>query len=79
MQHVRLSWIRRPWSVAGFLGMLFMVPRPVVAAPYAYVTRADQNAVSVIDLATGGVVATIAVGGEPRGATAGSAGSPSTW
>ncbi len=40
---------------------------PVLAAPFAYVTNEGSNDVSVIDLATNSVSATIPVGSAPRG------------
>lgn len=41
--------------------------RAVLAVPFAYVTNGDSNSVSVMDIATNGVVATIPVGSNPRG------------
>ena len=56
---------------AVFLGfLLFMIAtaiRPVLAAPFAYITNDGSNTVSVINLATNAVTATIPVGSHPRG------------
>ena len=44
---------------------LALMASPAEAAPFAYVTNADANTVSVIDTATNTVVATIPVGTVP--------------
>ncbi|MDD3887904.1 MAG: choice-of-anchor D domain-containing protein [Patescibacteria group bacterium] len=49
------------WSV------LFIFPSYVLARPYAYVTNADDDSVSVIDTATRNVIKTISVGNFPLG------------
>jgi YVTN family beta-propeller protein len=52
----------------GFLLMTILaLHRPVLAAPFAYITNDGSNDVSVIDLATNAVAATIPAGSNPRG------------
>jgi YVTN family beta-propeller protein len=47
--------------------LLFASFQAALAAPLAYITNADSNTVSVLDISTNTVVATIPVGAGPRG------------
>jgi len=51
----------------GALGLLLLSAVAVQAAPFAYIPNANSNNVSVIDIATNAVVATVPVGLFPRG------------
>ena len=51
-------------ALAMGLGLLVM---PAEAAPFAYIANASSGTVSVIDMATNTVVATVPVGGFPSG------------
>jgi YVTN family beta-propeller protein len=61
-------------SIVLMLGVLAAFSSSAQAAPFAYITDSDSNAVSVIDTASNTVVATIPVGGFPRGVAANRAG-----
>ena len=50
-----------------FLWTILALTHSVLAAPFAYITNDGSNDVSVIDLATNAVTATIPVGSNPRG------------
>lgn len=52
----------------GFMAILFLLVASVVASPFAYITNFYSGTVSVIDISTNTVVATIYVGGNPIGA-----------
>ena len=56
-------------TLAGIVLTLAAAP-PALAAPFAYITNRGSDTVTVIDLATNVVVATVAVGRAPHGVTA---------
>ena len=56
------------WPLGAVLAMgLGLVAQPAEAAPFAYVTNSGANTVSVIDIPTNKVVATVPVGFFPSG------------
>ena len=57
-----------------FFSMVVVFTSPLLAAPFAYVTDDGSGNVSVMDLATSGVAATILVGSNPRGVAVSPAG-----
>ena len=59
---------------ACWLALSALLPVSAVAAPFAYITNADSDNVSVIDTATDTVVATIPVGAGPTGVAVNAAG-----
>lgn len=56
-------------SLAGIVLTIALAP-PALAAPFAYITNRASDTVTVVDVATNIVVATIAVGRVPHGVTA---------
>ncbi|HWQ95286.1 MAG TPA: hypothetical protein VN418_07300, partial [Gammaproteobacteria bacterium] len=56
------------------LGLLLLTAPAAQAAPFAYITNQVSNNVSVIDIATDTVVATVGVGTGPRGVAVNPAG-----
>src|SRR5262249_42188023 len=61
---ITLAWLRA--LSLGLLGVM-LGSIPAEAKPFAYVTNSGSGTVSVIDTATNTVVATVGVGGDPRG------------
>ena len=60
----RAFWTRG-FIVLGALLAIGFSARPAAAAPFAYVTNAGDNTVSVIDTATNTATATVGVGTQP--------------
>ena len=54
--------------------LVFTSFQAALAAPFAYITNADSNNVSVLDISTNTVVTTIPVGSGPRGVAVSPAG-----
>src|SRR6188472_442501 len=50
-----------------FAALASLLAAPLAAAPFVYVSNEGSASVSVIDLATGAVTATITTGSKPRG------------
>src|SRR5262245_32739233 len=65
----RAFWARGFAALWAFLALeaVFISARPAEAAPFAYVSNTRSNNVSVIDIASNTVVATIPVGFGPEG------------
>ena len=62
---------RRPYGTGCLVSWialaLLILPAHARAQPFAYVTNSGSASVSVINVATNGVVATVPVGGRPIG------------
>src|SRR3990167_4402835 len=59
--------VRMRVRLARFCSLLMFLPSFALAAPFAYITNEGNNNVSVIDIATNTVTATVGVGSTPAG------------
>ena len=62
------------YSTAAVLFFLISISSVVSAAPFAYITNYEDNTISVIDIATNNVTATVDVGINPWGVAVNPAG-----